>query len=131
MATNAISDMLMRSPTRSRRKVVQKDQLLCKRCLRESGKIEIETRRQILHGTKLKLGQERVHREELSKSVRVKSGVFAPKLGERSHEEIWHQEGCARKAALDLAKIFTNSGIRTKLRTILLVELRQRRRLFR
>ena len=47
MAITAISDMLRqrRSPTRSRRKVVQKDQLLCKRCLRESGKIEIETHR--------------------------------------------------------------------------------------
>ena len=110
MAITAISDMLRqrRSPTRSRRKVVQKDQLLCKRCLRESGKIEIETRRQILqrHGTKLELGKERVHREELSKSVRLMSVVFAPKFGERSHEETWHQEGCARKAAWDLAKHF-------------------------
>ena len=40
----------------------------------------------------------------------------APKFGERSHEETLHQERCARRVAWDLAKIFSSSRIRTKLR---------------
>ena len=46
----------------------------------------------------------------------------APKFGERSHEETLHQERCARKAVWDLAKIFTSSRIRIKLRFIFLVK---------
>ena len=33
---------------------------------------------------------------------------YSPKFEERSHEETLHQEGCARRAAWDLAKIFTS-----------------------
>ena len=40
--------------------------------------------------------------------------LCAPKFGERSHEESLIQGGCARKAAWDLAKIFTSSRIRDK-----------------
>ena len=67
--------------------------------LREPGKLGTK------HTTKLKFGKERVHREELSNSVRLMSVVLcAPKFGKRSHEETLHQERCARKAAWDLAK---------------------------
>ena len=57
-------------------------------------------------GTKSKFGKERVHREVLSKSVRLMSVVLAraEDSRERSHEETLHQERCARKAAWDLAK---------------------------
>ena len=48
----------------------------------------------------------------------------APKFGERSHEETLHQERCVRKAAWDLANIFTNSRIHTELRSILLLKRR-------
>ena len=98
MATNAISDMLRQkeSPARSRRKVVRKDQLHYSRSqhiwvvhlkilIRESlfyVKKENwdQTRRQFLHGhliPKKKIRKERVHREELSKSVRLMSVVLA------------------------------------------------------
>ena len=40
----------------------------------------------------------------------------APKFEDRSHEETLHEEGCARKAAWDLANIYTSSRIRTTLR---------------
>ena len=56
-------------------------------------------------GTKFKFGKERLHREELSKSVRLMSVVLArQKSGERSHEETLPQERCARRVAWDLAK---------------------------
>ena len=48
----------------------------------------------------------------------------ASKFGERSHEETLRQERCARKAAWDLAKMFTSSRIQTKLHSILLLKRR-------
>ena len=60
-------------------------------------------------GTSHKFGKERVHREELSKSVNLMSVV----------QETLTQEGCARRAAWDLPKQFTSSRMRTKLRLIL------------
>ena len=52
----------------------------------------------------------------------------APKFEERAHEEILHQERCARGVAWNLAKIFTSPIMRTKLRFILLFKPGQCRR---
>ena len=54
--------------------------------------------------------------------------LCAPKFEERSHEETLHQERCARGVAWNLAKIFTSSIMRTKLRFILLSKPGQCRR---
>ena len=59
----------------------------------------------------------------VSLKIPVRESVFKvkeenwdrPKFGERSHEETLQQERCARRAAWDLAKIFTSSRMRTKL----------------
>ena len=82
------SDMLRlrRRPAQSQRKVVRKNQFASSKestqirenlfILREDGKLGTKTRRQILQehlATKYKFGKERVHREELSKSVRLMS----------------------------------------------------------
>ena len=124
MATNVISDMLRHKESPE----VQKDQLPYWRSLHNRvvylkilirkfystwiWKIGNETHRQILHrtpGTKLKFGKERVHREELSKSVRLMSVVLARQnFEERSYGETLTHERCARKTAWDLSKQYIN-----------------------
>ena len=50
-----------------------------------------------------------VHREVLSKNVRLMSVVLAPEVEGRSHEETLIQERCARKAGWDLAKNYVQA----------------------
>ena len=52
-------------------------------------------------GTKLKFGKERVHREELSKSVHLMSVVLARQILGKDH---MRRPRCARKAVWDLAR---------------------------
>ena len=97
---------------------VSEDSYPRKSILREIGKLGSKHAVNFskLPGTKLKIRErERVHREELSKSVCLMSVVL---------EETLHQEGCARRAPRDLAKKFKSSRIRTRLRFILLLKLR-------
>ena len=106
MAANAISDMLRpkESQTRSRRKVVRKDQLRYRRSqynwvvylkilVRESlFHVNLENWERITPsnspqapGTKSKFGKERVHREVLSNSVRLVTVVLARQNSEKDH----------------------------------------------
>ena len=74
-------------------------------------------------GIKSKFGKEKgPSRGIIQKRAPHERGPCAPKFEERSHEETLIQERCARKAAWDLAKIFTSSRTRTKLRSILLLK---------
>ena len=139
MATNAISDMLRQkeSPTRSRRKVVRKDQLRYWRSLynwvvylkiliRENlFYVNLESWAQNTPSnspkaprTKLLFGKERVHREVLSKSVRLMSAVFARQNSGKDHMRRPGSENDApAKQRRIWRKIFTSSRIRTKLRS--------------
>ena len=125
VVTNVISDMLRQkeSPAKSQRKVVRRIScdiegvyaigLCISRFFSEKNLFHVNredwdqttpSNSPKAPGTKVKFGKGRVYREELSKSVRTMSVVVAPKFEERSHEETLHPEGCARKAAWDLAK---------------------------
>ena len=86
-------------------------------------KVGIKTRRQILrrHLAPKKTGKERVHREKLFQSVLLISVVLARQNSGKDHMRTpLDQEGCARRGAWDLAKIFTSSRMRTKLGFIIL-----------
>ena len=117
------SDMLRlrRSPAKGQRRMVRKDQFLffegvytVELCVSRFSfeKVKFYVNREDWDrdtpsisskepGTKSKFGKDRVHREELSKSVNLMSVVL--KFEETSHEETLHQERCARRAAWDLA----------------------------
>ena len=139
MEEHVSSDMLRlrKSPGKSQRKVVRKDQLHYQRSLHNwVVHLKILIRKSLFNvkkenwdqntpsnsprarGTK-KIGKERVHREALSQNER---SPCAPIFGERSHEETLHQERRARRVAWDLAKIFTSSRMWTKLRFTLLLK---------
>ena len=66
--------------------------------------------------------RERKGRGMIQKCVPHERSLCAPKVEERSDEETSNQEGCARRAAWDVAKIFSSSSMRTKLRFILLLK---------
>ena len=80
-------------------------------------------------GTKKKFGKERIHREELSKSVNHMSEVFA-------RQNLWKdhmRKPCTKNDAPaeyhgTWRKIFTSSRVRTKLRLTLLLKPGQCRR---
>ena len=132
------------SPAKSQRTMVRKDQLLHWRSLHNLVMyLKILIRESLFYvnkenwhrnqpsnspraaGAKLKFEKERVRREVLSKKCEPhERSPCAPKIEDRSHEETLHQEGCARRAAWDLAKIFTCLRIRTKLRFTLLLKQR-------
>ena len=106
MATSATSDMLRQkeSPTKGQRTTVLKDQLRCWRSLynwvvylkvlfrenlfrvtKENWDRNTPSNSPKALGTKLKFGKERVHREELSKSVRFMCVVFARQNSRNDH----------------------------------------------
>ena len=107
LATSANFDMLrqMRSPAKSQRKLVRKDQLLYWRSLYNwVVYLKVLIRENLLchvnkedwgqntpsnfpraRGTKKKIGKERVHREVLSQSVRLMSVVFARRNSRKDH----------------------------------------------
>ena len=117
-----------RSPARSQRKVVRKDQLLYWRnlynwvgCLkillrekyiqREQGNLGSKHAVNFSKGTsnQIKILEERVHREELPpKCAPHERSPCPPKLEERSHEETLHHERCARGVAWNLANNIYN-----------------------
>ena len=75
------------------------------------------------HTTKLKFGKERVHREELSNSVRLMSVVLVRQNSGKDHM----RRPCTKKDAPAKQrgiwrKVFASSRIRTKLRSALLFE---------
>ena len=88
----------------------------------EKGKLEPKHAVKFSKGTwhQIKIREERVHREELFKSVNLMSVVLARQNSGKDHL----QERCARRVALDLAKICTSSRMRTKLRFMLLLKQR-------
>ena len=125
-------DMLRQkeSPTRSRRKVVQRISSTIERvytiglCISRffsekvyKGKLGSKHAVKFSKGTwhQIKI-QERKDpsRGIVQKCAPHERSPCGPKYEERSHEETLHQEGCARRAAWDLANFFTSSGIRTK-----------------
>ena len=55
-------------------------------------------------GSKLKFGEERVHRKVFSQGVNHMNVVLARQNSRKDHEETLIQERCSRKAAWDLAK---------------------------
>ena len=87
-------------------------------------KIGIETHRQILWGHPIKkIGQERVHREVLSKSVRFMSVVLARRNSRKYHmRRHCSKNDAPAKQRGFWRKMFTNSRIRTKLRAIQLLK---------
>ena len=96
---------------------VSQDSFPRKSSLRERGNWDQNTRE-----------RKRPSRGIIKKCEPQESSPCAPKFGERSHEETLHQERCARRVALDSAKIFTSSRIWTTLCFRFLVKLRQCRR---
>ena len=106
MTTNAMSDMLRQeeSPTRGQRKVMQKDQLrywrslynwvVCLKILireslfyvnKENLDQNTSSNSPRTRDIKKNIGKQRVHREELSKSVRLMSVVLASQTSENDH----------------------------------------------
>ena len=106
MATNAMFHMLRQkeSPAKSQREVVRKDQLRYWRSLynwvvylkilirespfyvnKENWDQSTPSNSPSAPGTKLKFGKERVHREVLSKSVRLTSAVLARQYSGKDH----------------------------------------------
>ena len=76
-------------------------------------------------GTKLKFGKERVHREELSKSVRLMSVVLARGNSRTDHmRRLYTKKDAPAKQRGIWRNIFTSSRILTKLRLIFLVKQR-------
>ena len=134
MATNAISDMFRQkeSPAKSQRRVVPKHQLLCWKSLyKRVVYLKILFRENLFH-----VNLENWDRNTPSNSpkalwyhikIRERTGpsrgiiqkcpphACAPKFEEISRD--LHQEGCARKAAWELAKVLTSSRYRTLLLT--------------
>ena len=122
------SDMLrlMRSPARSQRKVVRKDQLFFWRSLhncvvylkiliREKSILRKERKLGSNHAVKFsqitwhqhKIWERKVpSRGIIQKCAPHVRSLCAPQFEERTHEETLQQDGCARKAAWDLAKLF-------------------------
>ena len=112
-------------PVRSQRKEAQKDQLHCWRSLhnwvvylkiiirentfsvnQEDWDRNTPSNSPKAPGTKKKKTRERKgpSRGIIQKCAPHQRSPCAPKFGERSHEETLHQEGCARRAAWDLAQ---------------------------
>ena len=143
LAINDVSDMLKQkeSPTRGRNKLVRKDQLFSfkgvtqlgcvshdsyprKSILRESGMLGSKHTVKFSKGTwhEIKIRERKgPSRGIIQKCAPHGRSLCAQKFEDRSHEETLGQERCARKAALELAKIFTSSRIRTKLRFMFLI----------
>ena len=128
---------------KSQRKVVQKDQLLCWKSLFNRGVwIKILIRENLYStwtwkfgikahrptslkapGTKLKFGKERVHLEELSKSVRLMSVVLAcPNSGKDHMERLRTKKDAPAEQQGIWREILTSSRIQTKLRFVLLLK---------
>ena len=123
---------LRRGPAKSQRKVVLKDQLHCWRSLDNwVVHLQILMREGLANGKKehwdqkhaVKFSTSTWHQRKIRERKGPSRGIFpkcaphecslcVPKFGRRSHEEILHQERCARIAARELAKIiykFKNS----------------------
>ena len=76
-------------------------------------------------GTKSNIGEERVHRKEVSKSVRLMSVVLARQnSGKDQMRRPCTKKDASRRVAWNLAKILTSSRMRTDLRSILLSKLK-------
>ena len=106
---------------------VSQDSYPRKSILRESGMLGSNRPSKFPRGTwhQIKIRERKgPSRGIIQKCAPHERSPCAPKVGERSHEETLHQERCARKAVWDLAKIFTRSRIRIKLRFIFLVKQR-------
>ena len=126
IATNVISDMLRQKvgPTKSKRKVVEKDQLrywrrrhfwdVCLKILIRESLFNVKKENWDRNtpsnpskalGTKLKIRERKgPSRGIIQKWAPHERSPWAPTFGERSHDETFHPERCARKAAWDLAK---------------------------
>ena len=143
-ATNVISDMLRQkeSPTKSKRKVVEKDQLrywrrryywyVCLKILIRESLLNVKKENWDRNtpsnppkalGTKLKFGKERVHREVLSKSGRLMSVVLGRQHSGKDHmRKPSTQKDAPEKQDGIWRKTFTCSRIRTQLRSFLLLK---------
>ena len=128
VAKNADSDMLRlrRSPAKKQRKVVRKDQLHYRRSLQNWVVcLKILIRENLFYVKKEDWDQNTPSNSPRAPGAQIKirerkgplRGIIpkcepherspcSPTFGERSHEETLHQERCARKVALDSAKLF-------------------------
>ena len=78
---------------------------LSEKILREPRKLGSKHSKSIWHKINKILGNKEPSRGIIQKCAPHERSPCAPNLGERSHEETLHQEGCARRAAWDLAEI--------------------------
>ena len=104
---------------------VPEDSYLIKSILREDEKLganhTVKLSRSIWHQIKIR---ERICPSHgvLQKCAPHERSLCTPRFEERSHEDTLHQEGRARRAAWDLAKICTSPRMRTEQRFILLLK---------